>query len=285
VLLNPQLMQAGPRLLADGNSWRQKSMVGRNDPDKRDQQQYLWELRSLILLLLQDRTYPLWQRLFILGMLCKRLREIFAGRQTELTAKLLRDYAEIIEQGKLRSVMDRITPQTAMQLAAVLEVIRRYNEPKIGDPSQVRFRECLQDFLHGIRFDQSVPVDLQFESCAQCYKAAHNSYYEPFMREHPYMLENYLINYSFRTNFPFGADIRKPVVDPQNEFLKLSIQYAAIKGFLIGIAGHYKGDFSPGHVVKLVQSFSRAVEHCPAFLETSNPRMADTDGMAVLLKT
>ena len=65
----------------------------------------------------------------------------------------------------------------------------------------------------------------------------------------------------------------------------MCLQYAAIKGLLIGMAGHYQAAFSAGHVVKLVQSFSKAVEHCPKFLEAINLGLANANGMAVLLNT
>jgi lysine-N-methylase len=281
VLLNPSLMQADKSATGGCSPYYRFFLMASSADNNGSPLQYIWEIRSLSLLLLQDRAYPLWQRLFILGMFCKRLKEIISQRQIGLVPRLLKDYAEIITQGRLRSAMDGISAQTEPQLGAVLEIIRRHNDPKIGDPSQIRFRECVQDFLHGIRYDPSSPI----ESYTQFYAEAHLRYYRPFMLEHPYIMENYLINYVFRTHFPFGASPQGEGNDVQREYLIMCIQYAAIKGLLIGMAGHYRAAFGSGHLVKLVQSFSKAVEHCPAFLQTSNPRLASAEGMALLLKT
>ena len=282
VLLSPALLQPDPAV-TDGRSPYYRFFLTRNQVAKPNgsADQYVWEIRSLTLLLLQNRHYPLWQRLFILGMFCRRLKENISARQVGLMPTLLKDYATIITQGTLRSSMDGIPPQAALQLGAVMEVIQRHLDLQIADPSHIRFRECVQDFLQGVHHAPG----LSLETCAAFYAEAHARYYQPFMREHPFILENYLINYVFRTQFPFGVSLQGEASDPQAEYLQMTIQYAAIKGLLIGMAGHYQGAFATGHVVKLIQSFSKAVEHCPKFLETSNPALASAAGMALLLKT
>lgn len=282
VLLNPALLQPDPSLVAGRSPYyRFFLMADQAARPNGSPHQYLWEIRSLSLLLLQDRAYPLWQRLFILGMFCKRLKETISAQQIELVPRLLKDYASIITQGTLRPSMDAIPPQTTLQLGAVMEVIQRHLDLQIADPSHIRFRECVQDFLQGVHCDPASSL----EGCAPFYAEAHTRYYQPFMQQHPFILENYLINYVFRTRFPFGVNPQGEANDPQTEYLQMSIQYAAIKGLLIGMAGNYQEAFAAEHVVKLIQSFSKAVEHCPKFLKASNPALASADGMALLLKT
>ncbi len=243
--------------------------------------QYLWELRSFTLLLIRDRSYPLWERLFILGMLCKRLNEIFSVRQNGLVPNLLRDFAGIVVQNKLRPLMDGIPAQTTPQLTLVMAVIHRILAIQVNDPSHARFCECVEDFLLGIRYDPGAPI----ESCAPFYAEGHTSYYEPFMQKHPFIMENYLVNHVVRTRFPFGVNSEGKPNDPLTESLLMNFQYAAIKGLLIGMAGHYREEFGAAHVVKLVQSFSKAVEHCPKILAAIHPDMSSVNGMAMMLKT
>jgi lysine-N-methylase len=282
VLLSPQLMEPDRSVTGDRSPYYRFFQMDENVAKTSDNgHQYLWEIRSLTLVLLQDRTYPLWQRLFLLGMFCKRLKDIASARQMGLVPKVLREYAEIIVEGKLRSSMDDIPAQTTLQLRAVLEVIHRHLELQLNDPSHIRFRECVQDFLKGIRYEPSSPI----ENLIPFYAEAHARHYEPFFQARPLLLENYLVNYVFRTRFPFGVNPQGEPNDPQTEYLLMGIQYAAIKGLLIGMAGHYQEAFTEEHVVKLVQSFSKAVEHCQKFLEAINMDLANASGMAVLLKT
>jgi lysine-N-methylase len=232
-------------------------------------------------LLIQDRAYPLWQRLFILGMFCKRLKEITETRQLELVPRLLKDYAEIILQGRLRASMDGIPAQTTLQLRVVMEVVHRQLDLELTDASHIRSRECVQDFLLGIRYDPSASIDIS----APFYAEAHARYYEPFMQKNPFILQNYLINHVLRTRFPFGVNPQGEPNDPLAEYFVMCIQYAVIKGLLIGMAGRYQEAFATTHVVKLVQSFSKAVEHCRKFWQAGNVVEADANGMAVLLAT
>lgn len=280
VLLNPALLELDPTATNGRSPYYRFFLPGVARPNGTPDQ-HLWEIRSFILLLLQDRAYPLWQRLFILGMFCKRLKETISPQQIELVPKLLKDYAAIITQGTLRPSMDGIAAQTAPQLGAVLQIIQRHLDLQIADPGHIRFRECVQDFLQGIHYDPGSSL----ESCTSFYAEAHARYYQPFMHDHPFILENYLINYVFRTQFPFGINPQSEASDPQSEYLQMTIQYAAIKGLLIGIASHYQEALAAAHVVKLIQSFSKAVEHCPKFLEASNPALGSAEGMALLLKT
>ena len=104
------------------------------------------------------------------------------------------------------------------------------------------------------------------------------------MRKHTYILENYLINHVFRMRFPFGVTPQGQPNDAYTEFLSMCVQYGMIKGLLIGMAGHYRGAFSPTHVVKLVSSFARAVEHCPDFLGIKDLGLDSRDGVAILLR-
>jgi lysine-N-methylase len=104
------------------------------------------------------------------------------------------------------------------------------------------------------------------------------------MQAHPFILENYLVNHIFKTRFPFGVNHKGEPNTPLNEFLVTGVLYAAINGLLIGIAGHNREHFATAHVVKLVQSFSKAVEHCPEFLPTLDPKLGSAAGIAQLLK-
>jgi lysine-N-methylase len=281
VLLNPNLMKPETDGNSNGSRYQQLLKAGEH-PGRANTSPHanLWEIRSLTLLLIRDRSYPLWQRLFILGLFCKRLDELISARMQALVLRLLREYAEALLEGKLRPLLDGIPEQTPLQLKLVSEVIKRHLALQIDDRGHARFRECVQDFLKGIGWDEIAPV----ESCISAFAEARERYYEPFIQAHPFILENYLVNHVFRTRFPFGMNHRGEPNTPQNEFLVMSVLYAAINGLLIGIAGHNREHFATAHVVKLVQSFSKAVEHCPEFLPMLDPKLGSAGGMAQLLK-
>src|SRR4029077_2694478 len=189
VLLNPQLMpppETGP---AQYSKFR--AMADESVPTDSRQFRYFWDVREFCLLLVQDRSYPLWQRLFILGMFCRRLGEIVGPLQFQFVPKLLHDYAEIVCSADLRPVMDLIPVRAMAQVKMVVEVAFGYLRQH--KPELCRIHECLQDFLRSVGYQP----DVGLESCAEHYTQAYANYYQPFMDRHPYLLENYLINHVF----------------------------------------------------------------------------------------
>jgi lysine-N-methylase len=97
-------------------------------------------------------------------------------------------------------------------------------------------------------------------------------------------MENYLANYVFRTRFPYGVDAQGHASDPFIEYLKMAVLYALVKALLIGAAGRYQKDLSEKHVVKVIQSFAKAVEQNPNFPgEKSLSCFADVPGIALLV--
>ena len=278
VLLDPDLL-AAPLHASSRSRYEQfRRMSQQNRNASTPAERYFWELRGFALVLLQDRSYPLWQRLFILHLFCKRLTEVIAAKEVQLLPRLLSDYAEIIEEGKLHPAMDGISIEIKAQVAAVLEVIVCHIEHT--HPTNTRIRECVKDFREAIQYQDGVPV----ETFVPYYEEAHSRYYAPFMQAHPYVLENYLINHIFKTRFPFPPSTKSEPMDATAQSLVMCLQYSIIKGLLIGMAGCYKEAFGPEHIVKLVSSFAKAVEHCPAFPERLNRELGTTEGMVHLLK-
>lgn len=279
VLLNPALVPSTQDTEDGPARYQRFCRLGYQAPRVAgDHQQFFWEIRSFALLLLHDRGYPLWERLFIFGMFCKRLHEVTSARHIELIPRLLADYAEIAAAGRLRPSMDRIPVQLVAQLRAVLEVLQRLEVS--ATPGQTRLQECLQDFKHGIGYRQDAPT----EELVPAYMEACDRYYLPLIGQYPFIAENYLSNYIFRTRFPFGLNAQNEECDPKTDYLLMCLQYAVIKGLLIGMAGHYRETFCTDHVVKLIQSFAKKAEHSVSFLHGVNNDLTTPIGMAALLK-
>jgi lysine-N-methylase len=277
VLQNPQLM---PRYALGPSTYsRFLNMPGQAVSQTGNQFRYFWDVREFCLLLVQDRSYPLWQRLFILGAFCKRLGEQVGSRQFALVPKLLHDYAEITSSGKLRSAMEEIPIRAHAQLEMVMQVALGYLRQH--KPGLCRIHEYLQEFLQGIGYQPEATPEV----CTLHYVEAYTHYYRPFMEQNPFLLENYLINHIFRVVFPFGQVPAQSFEHPQREYLQVCLEVAVIKGLLIGIAGHHREAFGTEHVVKLIQALAKAMEHDPRITETINWKtLSDTSCVAALLK-
>jgi lysine-N-methylase len=245
---------------------------------------WFWPIRQLVLALVRNRSYPLWQRLFLLSIFCRRLDEISSGELALSVPEFLGDFQAAVTSGALRTAMETLPMDRAAQMDVVLRLAGMMLHRSNVRP---RFVECVQAFTTGIGNGPGATLESLTERSAQ----AHDRYYAPFFAQHPYIPENYLINTILRLRFPFGkedAQAGKPF-SMARECALLTAQFALMKGFLIGVAGFHREAFSAAHVVHTVQAASKHFEHHPEFLNLAyellmESRMEGARGMAILLR-
>lgn len=240
----------------------------------------LGQVRNFAVLLIQDRSYRLWQRIFLLNMFCKRMEGFAANRDWDRIPALLSEHAAIVSSGSLRTALDAIPAQSMLQLGVFMMLI----EDHPSDGRNRRFAEYIDDFARGIGHRPGrATADL-----VQNYIEAQERYYRPWAARHAFMLENYLLNYVFARTFPFGKPGPEQGLHPYRESQLLCFQYGLIQGLLTGMAGYYKSSFSTDHAIKLIQSFVKAVEHNAGLLKRIEAVFAanglnNTKGVALLL--
>jgi lysine-N-methylase len=115
------------------------------------------------------------------------------------------------------------------------------------------------------------------------------------MEQHPHLLENLLTNLVFKNNYPFGKEAlpgRASAARPnaEKEHLALCMHAAVAQTLLIGMSGHYKEEFDTAHVVKLVQSLAKTLEHSRRAIEqiaefVEMRKLNSPQGIALLLRT
>lgn len=239
------------------------------------------EVRSVIVDLLRDRRRPLWQRLFLLGTLCRELDGISTPEQETMVPKILASL-----QANTSALCGEIERIEARSVVRFDFVVRMANLRIQQGSASERFVQCFKAFLECIGYASAT-----MESGLRRYVEAEEKFCRPFLERYPFIMENYLLHYVFRTLFPFG---RKP--SPHytqqrifDEYLLLIAQFALLRGMLIGMAGKYQEEFGTDHVVTLVQSVSKAVEHYPLYMQEltkfiRNQHLDSPEGIASLLR-
>ncbi len=217
-------------------------------------QKYFWELRIFTIQVLQNRAYLLAERLIILGLFFQKVEEHLSNESVGKIPELIAAYTSIIEEGSLKEYLDQIPVQETVQMELVKEMAdQRFSQ---GLNSQ-RYKECYTDTLVGLKFITGTP----FSEVAKAYPEVYQTYYKPFMAEHEYILENYLVNYVYKNMFPFSGFPKL-----FDNFVMLVVHYSMIKLHLIGMSGRHKG-LNIDLVIKLIQSFAKTVEHNQLFLK------------------
>ncbi len=276
VLLNPNLLAS-----ASPAAPEPPASTLSDDPSM---MRWFWPIRQLVLALLRNRTYPLWQRLFLLGLFCRRLDSIASGELRRSVPAFLGDFEATVASGALLTAMDTLPIDRAAQLDVVLRLAGLMLHRSNVRP---RFVECIQAFTTGIGNGPNATL----ESLVECSALAHDRYYAPFFDRHPHILENYLINTILRLRFPFGKEDALAGVpfSMARECALLTAQYALLKGLLIGVAGFHRQAFSAAHVVHTVQAASKHFEHHPEFLNLAYELLVESHmdgarGIAILLR-
>jgi lysine-N-methylase len=287
VLLDPELLTKGMTEAegeASAESGTQSDLLASGGAARFRPLAHFWPIRASVISLLRERTYPLWQRLFLLGILCRRLDAIARGELTRPVRDFLFDFERAVASGSLLPAMETLPVDRAAQLDVVLRLAGMLLHRSNVRP---RFVECIQAFTSGIGNGPQATL----ESLTAHYAEAHDRFYAPFVARHPYILENYLVNTIFRTHFPFGRSGGRPneAPDMTREFAQLTAQFALTKGLLIGVAGHHRMAFAGAHVVHTMQAASKHFEHHPEFLAQAHnllveSRMEGARGLAILLR-
>lgn len=226
---------------------------------------YFEELRKLTFLMLQDRAYPLSERIRYLGCFYRELQDIqqhknlkHEDRNIDLNIrKLIASVPEKIAKGEWAGESGELS----LQYRRMNEIIEHLDKTtEIDSKRFIRFTEEFSEGLESMKISSETEA-LRFKSKEAAYCNAYEKYYRPFMHSHEYLMENYLVNYVFGSLFPAAESTR-----PFEAYMMLVLRFAMIKYYLIGIGAFRKG-LTEETAVQFIQVFSKAVEHHHTYLD------------------
>lgn len=223
---------------------------------------YFSETRRLIFSVLQNRRYSVPARLTLLAHICDKLA---ANTEPETVPTILDGFTYAIDNGLFDAHLSEIPANSAVQLSVVLELIVSRIQ---ADAVPRRFLIAYAQFMQGLGWtEQSTMADISAR-----YQEAYSNVYQPFMAKHAYILENYLVAYTFKTLFPLGGDVANRMMNVNQlghpirvHYLQLAAHFAIVKTLLIGLSGLHGEAFAAEHVVDTIQACSKALDHIPSF--------------------
>lgn len=217
-------------------------------------QRYFWDIRIFSLSLLQNRDYPLSDRLIILGIVYKKIEELYENNQINELPAMLEQMAEFIGTGVFLEELKKVTPNISIQVQMIKAMIdRRFMQ---GVQSK-RYMDCLTETLVGLGYIE----DAKLEDIMEKYAYNYQEYYASYIVEKEYILENYLVNEFFKEMLPFGK--YNSIWDA---YIFLCVLYSMTKLHLIGMAGFHQG-LNDDLTLKLIQSLSKVVIHNEAYIK------------------
>lgn len=276
-LLNPEPMEF---FQVPSKSREKYSFQSQLNPDSLTPdhiQFYFWDLRIFSIELIQNRQYTITDRILMLGLFYQNVQETIDNGIISTIPQLIEDYRTLVRTDTLRDALANIPIESTAQVQLLTELISL--RIHIGTENQ-RYLDIFNTFLKGLSYEDGYTL----EQTNHNYQVAYNSYYRPFIANHSYILENYLVNYIYKYTFPFYGQY-----NVFENYVSLALQYSLIKMHLIGISGFYKENLTVDHVITLIQSFSKTVEHNSRYLQIAYDYLqrrgfVSIAGMAIFLK-
>jgi lysine-N-methylase len=253
VLLNKEKMECEEAEVTLDPSWSMLSVLDTQNPKLAER--YFWNIRVFTIDVLQNRNWSIEDRLVFLGLFIQKLEQLLAQNHIEHIPDLIHEYIDKMESPDIQASLDMIKGNVKMQMHIIMHFVSL--RAKLGVSSE-RYVSIFSDMLSGFGLDQGDTIDVDL--LEQQYLSNYKMYYEPFMSDHSYMLENYLVNHVFESMFPKSGD------SLFSDYMLMAVIYMMVRIHLIGISGHYKG-LNEEIVIKVVQSFNRVTMHSSNYLE------------------
>lgn len=208
------------------------SYIDTKDPQwKNSPVKSLKTIRGDSIKLIQDRNYTIEERLINLG------REL--SKEDAYDRELLSGI-EVAQNTKFQMAFFKDTIDS-------LHVFDEIDSPV--------FRDFTEKVINAFSIDEDHNLTQQTE----VYDKAIRDALKPFMEEHTYMFEHYLVNFMYQGNFPFTEN-----QEPFDGYLMLVMRYTFLRFYLTGIG--CEGDITKDDLVLLIQVYTKVIEHHKTFI-------------------
>ena len=239
-------------------------------------EKYFWDLRIFTIEVLQHRDYAIDERLIFLGLFYQKAQVLLDDNKLDEIQMLIGTYKQLLGETSVKHDLANVPSNPGIQMKLSKELM---DQRIAGGINNERYMNCLGQYLNGIRYYK----DSSVEENASRYTEAYATYYAPYMKDHEYIYENYLVNYAFRKLFPLTTE--GSLFDA---YVMMVVHFAMVKLHLIGLAGFHKG-LTEEVIVKLIQSFTRMVEHNEGYLKRIHSLLKENDYttmpfMSILIK-
>lgn len=202
--------------------------------------QYFWDIRVNSINIMQNRNFPIEERLGILKSFYNKIEEYYNEKDFEAIEDLLEEYSEGNIQFNSLKILD-LNEDNEFYLSLL-------DEELIKNIRSVRLKECIEEYKKEILKVNDIVKYINNEKSLLS-----------LIEKYSYILENYLVNQIFKDLIPFN----------RVESLSLSINilvnsYRIIRAYIIGIALNNK-EINEDLIIRVIQSLSKDIEHNKVF--------------------
>lgn len=215
-----------------------------------DIQQNWFEIRSTLIDILQYREIDFCDRLAFCGFFIKRLDDVnIKNGNARNIPGLIENYAYIYRNTEMLSRIVEIKSASDDIISRFLKIFDTLIQ-NTGSSNGAKFQEMVLHFIDGSGYKEGN----SYGSVIQNLREASELYYQPYMKNRQYILENYFVNLIFQKMFPL-----RNMKSIFAEFFIYSFYYFAMKCLLIGISSYHK-KLDDNLTISLIHNLSRIID-------------------------
>lgn len=207
---------------------------------------YFKEIRDKSILIVKNRNYTISERLYILGIFLETLQEKSINH--------IKDFINNFNEEEALKEYELNDTNYLLQTAFLKELLDKMDV--FNEIDSEGFKEYTKILIKGLKLNDIKNIGNNSEFYINSYK----NYVDNVVNKYSFIFENYLVNFMYNNLFPFS----------ENEYvfhgyIMLVIRYSLIRFYLVGIYNKEE-DKSKELIIKVIQKFSKAVEHHYTFL-------------------
>lgn len=222
-----------------------------------DKYPYFWDLRIFIVQLLQDRRQSVEMRLIVLGLFLQKIETIPVQDYPAYLPNIMQEYSERLGNEAYIEALFKIEPRRDFQL----DVVHSLTIHHLENFTREKYLQLVKQVVDGLNLDEKNIIK---------YEEAYSKYYEPFMQNHSYILENYLVNMIFKNLIPYDK------ASFSESYMMVVIHVMLVKIHMIGLAS-YKKEMAVDDVLLCIQQIGRAIEHNSLYLDSIRDAMIEAE--------
>lgn len=227
-----------------------------NNEIKLEKYPHFWDLRVFIIQLMQNRQHSIEIRLILLGLFFQKIGQLNSQELVDQLPQVMEDYLGRLDNLEYIESLQNIEGNLEFQINLARDLIRyRLSDGASGE----KYQAILKQLLEGLALDED-QGEIDINVTLSKYKDTIVEYYEPFMIENDFMLENYIVNYVFKNLVPYDYN------SLFESYMMLIIHFNLIKLHLVGMAANQQ-QLNQSMVVECVQQLAKTMEHNPVYLQ------------------
>lgn len=222
---------------------------------------FSWTIQQAVIDILQNRNYPLNQRLFFVGIMLRKLDALVNDGETSKVQTTCEQYVSAAREGLLDDIFSETeSGQDIQTILSIILVNHLYNESASSSTQSKIYRSFWTAYGNNEPFAGKENEAELIHCVSDIYsyiKEKSILHYPTFLAEKDYILENYFVNYVFSSVFPFT--FASASLGIYHHFIILAQQYAIIRALLCVNAG--EEGITDELIVKVLTSVTMVNNH------------------------